>query len=74
MIDKNVYIYVLLLEEDKYYVGKTTNIKNRIDDHFTQFASSWTTKYKPVKIIEKIENCDNYDEDKYVKNIWIYMA
>ena len=62
-----VYIYVLELEEGKYYVGKTNNPQFRIHKHFNYSASAWTTKYKPVKLLKIIPNCDNYDEDKYTR-------
>ena len=65
-----VFIYILKLESNKYYVGKTTNPKFRFNDHFNANGSAWTKKYKPIKVIELIPNCDNFDEDKYTK---IYM-
>jgi predicted GIY-YIG superfamily endonuclease len=60
-----VNIYVLKLEQNKYYIGKSNNIDVRLNDHFNSFGSEWTKKYKPISILEKIDNCDNYDEDKY---------
>tara|TARA_B110000305_G_C19389824_1_gene614210 strand:- start:752 stop:1498 length:747 start_codon:yes stop_codon:yes gene_type:complete len=71
-----VFIYILKLEQNKYYVGKTNNPTFRMDDHFSGGCGSspwwpvWTQKYAPIKILEVIPNCDDYDEDKYVK---IYM-
>jgi len=65
-----VYIYILKLKEDKYYVGKTSNPDFRITNHFDSKGSKWTTKYKPIQIEEIIPNCDDYDEDKYTN---IYM-
>jgi hypothetical protein len=65
-----VYIYVLQLENNKYYIGKTENPKIRLENHFKSNGSEWTKLYKPIKIIEIIPDCDNYDEDKYTK---IYM-
>lgn len=64
-----VWIYILELTDGKYYVGKSDNPDIRIEDHFngSDNASAWTKKYPPVKIIEKIANCDDYDEDKYTK-------
>lgn len=59
-----VYIYILLLEQGKYYIGKTINPDMRIDSHFNSSGSAWTTKYKPLSIVEIIPNCDTYDEDK----------
>jgi hypothetical protein len=59
-------IYILQLEEGKYYVGKTRNIEQRLNDHYHDNGSEWTKKYKPVKTIQIVENCDDFDEDKYV--------
>jgi hypothetical protein len=60
-----IYIYVLELENNKYYVGKTLNPNLRLDQHFNSSGSQWTKKYKPKKVLEIIPNCDNFDEDKY---------
>lgn len=61
-----VNIYILSLEHGKYYVGKTDNVDTRLKQHYDGGGSSWTTKYKPINVIEVIENCDEYDENKYV--------
>lgn len=37
-----VFIYVLKLENDKYYVGKTNNPDLRITNHFDANGSQWT--------------------------------
>lgn len=60
-----VTIYILKLEHDKYYVGKTTNIFKRLEDHISNSASVWTNTYKPKTIIGIHKNCDDYDEDKF---------
>lgn len=66
-----VLIYVLKLEDNKYYIGKTkNNIDNdvdikRINDHFNNKGSDWTLKYKPIEIVETFNFSDDYDEDKY---------
>lgn len=65
-----VFIYILYLQEGKYYIGKTDNPKVRIDDHFNSMGSAWTKLYKPIQVLEIIPDCDDYDEDKYTK---IYM-
>lgn len=64
-------IYVLLLEEGKYYVGKTRNIEQRLKDHYEGNGSQWTKLYKPIEPIQIVENCVDFDEDKYVL---IYMS
>lgn len=60
-------IYVLKLENDKYYVGKTQNIEKRMDDHFNGNGSVWTKKYKPISIIEKFKEKSQFDEDNVTK-------
>ena len=65
-----VYIYILKLENEKYYIGRTSNPKIRLENHFNNSGSEWTKKYKPISVIKVIPDCDNYDEDKYTK---IYM-
>lgn len=60
-----VFIYILLLETKKYYIGKTNNPHIRLDSHFNSNGSEWTKIYKPIKVYELISDCDSYDEDKY---------
>ena len=57
-----VYIYVLKLKSNKYYVGKTDNPDFRLNDHFDANGSEWTRKYKPITIHELRPNCDSKDE------------
>jgi hypothetical protein len=64
-----VYIYILKLQNGKYYIGKTSNPYFRIVEHFNLEGSEWTKLYNPIKLLELIEG-DDYDEDKYTK---IYM-
>lgn len=58
-------IYVLELENNKYYVGKSKTPNIRLQDHLNSTGSSWTSKYKPVKVLKIYNNCDHFDEDKY---------
>jgi hypothetical protein len=66
-----VTVYILKLEQDKYYVGKTYNTDNRIDSHIIGEGSEWTKLYKYISKIQIINFCDEYDEDKYTI---MYMA
>lgn len=45
------YVYVLKLQNDKYYVGQTNNPTSRIKYHFDGHGSSWTALHRPVEII-----------------------
>ena len=77
MGDGNVCIYILKLEQGKYYIGKSEcktvkGVEGRINQHFnqTEKASAWCRKYKPVETIEIKENQIVEDEDKWTK---VYM-
>ena len=65
-------IYILKLNDNKYYIGKTNRtVKERYQEHLEGIGSFWTKKYKPLSIIKQIENSSPFDEDRYVKE---YMA
>lgn len=62
------YIYILELEQNKYYIGKSINPISRASDHVTiidntSAGSSWTYMYKPTKIIDIFRSSDEFDED-----------
>ena len=63
-------IYILKLNDACWYIGKTQH-DERIQEHFKGKGSKWTTLHKPLTVHDVIENCDEFDEDKYVK---IYMS
>lgn len=44
------YVYSINLEGGRKYVGKTNDIKRRMDEHFSGNGSAWTKKYKPTNI------------------------
>jgi len=62
-----VFVYALKCQGDKWYIGKTTNPKFRLEQHFESRGSCWTRKHKPIKTHELIPDCDNFDEDKLTK-------
>ena len=60
-------IYVLKLEGNKYYVGRTDNVDRRYQDHKAGIGSSWTKLHKPINI-EYVRNYENkFYEDMVVK-------
>ena len=63
-------MYVLELENKKFYIGLSNNVEKRFQEHLEKKDCLFTKLYSPIKIIEKIETKDPFDEDKYVK---IYM-
>ena len=67
----NKNLYVILLENDKYYVYCTdSTVHNRIMIE-SIFISKFVQKYNPKEIIETFWNIDEFDIDKTVKK---YMA
>jgi GAG-polyprotein viral zinc-finger/Ricin-type beta-trefoil lectin domain/Zinc knuckle len=66
-----INIYVLLLEHEKYYIGRTSNIDSRVSSHIEGTGSEWTKLHKPLTTVETIQNADLFDEDKYTLK---YMA
>ena len=56
-------IYVLELEGNRYYVGKTKDTNSRIKRHFKGYGAEYTKKFKPVKIEKIYYNCE--EELKY---------
>jgi predicted GIY-YIG superfamily endonuclease len=60
-------VYVLKLKHDKYYIGKSKYVDNRIRKHFKGLGAVWTKKHKPLSVVEIVDKCDDFDEDKYTK-------
>lgn len=62
-------IYLLELENGKYYIGKTNRpVKERFNEHKSGKGSDWTSLHKPIRILgTKTWQVDAYDEDKYTK-------
>jgi len=59
-----VYIYVLKLQQDKYYVGKTDNPAYRLETHFKEGGSAFTKRFKPLEIHKLIPNQTAHDEQR----------
>lgn len=64
---EKVVIYVLKLQSDKFYVGRTKNVEKRYNDHLLGKGSSYTKKYPPIKIEKIYYDMNPFDEDRYVK-------
>jgi predicted GIY-YIG superfamily endonuclease len=61
------FIYVLGLQEGKYYVGKTNDITRRLQEHQSGSGCEWTKRYRMVKLLHSEQSSDPYDEDKITK-------
>lgn len=60
-------IYILRLENNKYYIGKTNNLEERLKAHDQRTGCAWTSKYKFVELIETIDTDNIFEEDKCTK-------
>lgn len=46
------YVYVILCSDEYYYVGTTTNVTKRFNEHKSgKHGASFTKRHKPIKII-----------------------
>lgn len=61
--NSQVFIYVLKCEHDKFYIGKSTNLNQRISDHLEGDGADWTKLHKPLKIVENFLSTNKFDED-----------
>ena len=55
------FVYVLLLENGKYYVGQTGHLDHRINQHFLGYGALITKKHKPIKTIAVGEYKTRYE-------------
>ena len=49
--DEPVWIYVLRCEGEKYYIGATRNLHNRLIEHFSGEGAIFTKKHKPQSVL-----------------------
>lgn len=47
----DIYLYVLALEGDRFYVGLTTDIDRRFAQHSSAEGAEWTKRHRPVRIV-----------------------
>jgi predicted GIY-YIG superfamily endonuclease len=64
-------IYVLKLQGGNYYVGKSSDVIGRYQEHMNGNGSAWTKKYRPLSLLESRDNVSSFMEDMVVKE---YMA
>jgi len=57
------YVYVLKLQDGKYYAGKSSDPDRRFLEHKNGTASEWTKQYKPImRPIDEIPMTSEHDE------------
>lgn len=61
-------IYVLQLEDNKWYIGKTSDVAVRFKQHVSGKGSAWTKSYEPIRIVETRPLRNDYDENNTTKD------
>tara|TARA_R110000823_G_C15808157_1_gene487892 strand:- start:25 stop:312 length:288 start_codon:yes stop_codon:yes gene_type:complete len=54
-------VYVLKLENDKWYVGKTYNMNLRYYQHLSGNGAKWTRLHKPLECVKTTFNITEKD-------------
>jgi predicted GIY-YIG superfamily endonuclease len=62
-------LYVLQLENGKYYVGKTADVKKRFEQHVSGKGAEWTKIHRPVKLLETRRITSEHDENNTTKDL-----
>lgn len=64
------YIYVLRLEQGKYYIGQTVDVDRRYAQHLGKIdgGATWTKIYRPLEIIKTINVVSGVREASRVEN------
>jgi hypothetical protein len=69
-------IYVLKLDSDRYYVGKSNDIESRVSHHFQSGASAWTRLHKPIERLEPINqnfgDVESLERAETLDRMWIH--
>lgn len=62
-------IYVLRLQGGYYYVGRTSDLAARYEEHLTGAGSTWTSLHRPQTIERTLPETSPFDEDKITKEL-----
>lgn len=61
-------LYVLQLEGGKYYIGKTSDVMKRFEQHKSGSGAAWTRTHKPIKMLECRALNGDHDENNVTKD------
>ncbi|GJD09042.1 hypothetical protein Gasu2_33140 [Galdieria sulphuraria] len=61
------YVYVLKLQQNKWYIGSTTNIKQRIAQHCQGTGCAWTSRYPFLELFDCQLQRDGWHEENLTK-------
>lgn len=63
------YCYVLRLENDCFYIGISSSLKNRISQHFAEDGAKWTKINNPIAI----EDIFEINEQELIEEYYLYL-
>ncbi|HLC38525.1 MAG TPA: GIY-YIG nuclease family protein [Patescibacteria group bacterium] len=63
------FTYILLCENNKYYVGHTNNLENRFEYHLKKSGAKFTSQNKPKKFVWSQEFSKEIDAIRREKQI-----
>ena len=64
-------LYVLELEDGKYYVGTTNNLQRRFQEHVDGAGSVWTRQHAPLAIERSVAVDGPLHEDRVTKELML---
>tara|TARA_R110001606_G_scaffold363029_1_gene516955 strand:+ start:942 stop:1313 length:372 start_codon:yes stop_codon:yes gene_type:complete len=67
------YVYVLRLENDKYYVGITDCLEKRLYRHIRGYGSKWTSVNKYVEVVKCYKTLNATFDEKYYTLLYMYL-
>lgn len=71
---KQYTLYILELQNSKYYVGITQNLRQRLEDHKKGCGAQWTIQHKPVRIFWLLDQALPQDEELYTVKMMKYYG
>jgi predicted GIY-YIG superfamily endonuclease len=71
-------VYVLALEQDRFYVGKTTRpLDERLREHFSKGNMKWTRQYPLVGTLPPltyVNDLESWERAETLERIWLHGA
>jgi predicted GIY-YIG superfamily endonuclease len=58
---KRFVVYCLVLQNDHFYIGSTSDLQNRLNDH-CDHPNWFVYKYDPIIDVQKLGSCNSKDE------------
>jgi predicted GIY-YIG superfamily endonuclease len=58
------FVYILRCADDSFYIGHTSNLKQRVGRHNEGTAATWTASRRPVELVYQ-ESCPS--EEKAIR-------